>query len=271
MGVSGQYHAPAALYPREKDPRYPLYRRLGLEALSIHHSLVILSFDDFVWVPKKASLNKLQIFKIISRFDALEVYFHICPSLTLLSANLHRLHDVTNFLNMGKSRKHRVTQKAMCTCVNTAQPTEERQLQGQSRDKWRTSARTVETLTRAKGLLNHPVASLTTRMPSSWSWGWILEFLCKMFRFMYEMWTWYQQPHVSNQQKPRAGHALGSYTSLVSKVGCTWGARGAQRDSENRFIDKYIYWKCVIKKHIQYYSVTTTIEKTSVLARHVST
>jgi hypothetical protein len=29
MGVSGQRHAPAALYPREKDPRYPLVRRLG--------------------------------------------------------------------------------------------------------------------------------------------------------------------------------------------------------------------------------------------------
>jgi hypothetical protein len=28
-GVSGQRHGPAALYPREKDPRYPLYRRLG--------------------------------------------------------------------------------------------------------------------------------------------------------------------------------------------------------------------------------------------------
>jgi hypothetical protein len=29
MEVSGQRHAPAALYPQEKDPRYPLYRRLG--------------------------------------------------------------------------------------------------------------------------------------------------------------------------------------------------------------------------------------------------
>jgi hypothetical protein len=29
MGVSGQHHAPVALYPRGKDPRYPLYRRLG--------------------------------------------------------------------------------------------------------------------------------------------------------------------------------------------------------------------------------------------------
>jgi hypothetical protein len=29
MGMSGQRHAPAALYPRGKDPRYPLYRRLG--------------------------------------------------------------------------------------------------------------------------------------------------------------------------------------------------------------------------------------------------
>jgi hypothetical protein len=27
MGVSGQRHASAALYPRGKDPRYPLYRR----------------------------------------------------------------------------------------------------------------------------------------------------------------------------------------------------------------------------------------------------
>jgi hypothetical protein len=29
IGVSGQHHAPAALYPRGKDPRYPLDRRLG--------------------------------------------------------------------------------------------------------------------------------------------------------------------------------------------------------------------------------------------------
>jgi hypothetical protein len=29
MGVSGQRHAPEALYPRGKDPWYPLYRRLG--------------------------------------------------------------------------------------------------------------------------------------------------------------------------------------------------------------------------------------------------
>jgi hypothetical protein len=29
MGVSGQHHAPAALYPRGKDPRHPLDRRLG--------------------------------------------------------------------------------------------------------------------------------------------------------------------------------------------------------------------------------------------------
>jgi hypothetical protein len=29
MGVSGQRHAPAALYPRGKDRRYPLDRRLG--------------------------------------------------------------------------------------------------------------------------------------------------------------------------------------------------------------------------------------------------
>jgi hypothetical protein len=29
MGVSGQRHVPAALYPRGNDPRYPLYRRLG--------------------------------------------------------------------------------------------------------------------------------------------------------------------------------------------------------------------------------------------------
>jgi hypothetical protein len=29
MVVSGQRHAPAALYPRRKGPRYPLDRRLG--------------------------------------------------------------------------------------------------------------------------------------------------------------------------------------------------------------------------------------------------
>jgi hypothetical protein len=29
MGVSGQRQAPPELYPQEKGPRYPLYRRLG--------------------------------------------------------------------------------------------------------------------------------------------------------------------------------------------------------------------------------------------------
>jgi hypothetical protein len=29
MGLSGQRHAPAALYPRGKDPGYPLDRMLG--------------------------------------------------------------------------------------------------------------------------------------------------------------------------------------------------------------------------------------------------
>jgi hypothetical protein len=29
MRVSGQHHTPTALYPRGKEPRYPLYRRLG--------------------------------------------------------------------------------------------------------------------------------------------------------------------------------------------------------------------------------------------------
>jgi hypothetical protein len=39
MGVSGQHHAPAALYPRGKDPRYPLCGgwvgpRAGLETVA---------------------------------------------------------------------------------------------------------------------------------------------------------------------------------------------------------------------------------------------
>jgi hypothetical protein len=37
MGVSGQCHAPAVLYPRGKDPWYPLDRRLdGLQSRSGH-------------------------------------------------------------------------------------------------------------------------------------------------------------------------------------------------------------------------------------------
>jgi hypothetical protein len=37
VGVSGQRHAPAALYPRRKDPRYPLDRRLdGPQSRSGH-------------------------------------------------------------------------------------------------------------------------------------------------------------------------------------------------------------------------------------------
>jgi hypothetical protein len=31
MGMSGQRHAPAAFYPRGKDPRYPLERRLHID------------------------------------------------------------------------------------------------------------------------------------------------------------------------------------------------------------------------------------------------
>jgi hypothetical protein len=37
MGMSGQRHVPAALYPQGKDPRYPLYRRLvGPQSRSGH-------------------------------------------------------------------------------------------------------------------------------------------------------------------------------------------------------------------------------------------
>jgi hypothetical protein len=37
MGVNGQRHAPAALYRRGKDPRYPLNKRLGgLQSWSGH-------------------------------------------------------------------------------------------------------------------------------------------------------------------------------------------------------------------------------------------
>jgi hypothetical protein len=39
-GMSGQRQASAALYPREKDPRYPLDRRLGgPQSRSEHRSL----------------------------------------------------------------------------------------------------------------------------------------------------------------------------------------------------------------------------------------
>jgi hypothetical protein len=40
MGVSGQRHVPAALYPRRKDPLYPLDRRLdGPQSRSGHRGL----------------------------------------------------------------------------------------------------------------------------------------------------------------------------------------------------------------------------------------
>jgi hypothetical protein len=40
--ASGQRHAPAALYPREKDPRYPLDRRLGGPQSRSGHSLILV-------------------------------------------------------------------------------------------------------------------------------------------------------------------------------------------------------------------------------------
>jgi hypothetical protein len=44
MGVSGQHHVLAALYPRGKDPRYPLYRRLGGPQSRSGHRLEVKSF-----------------------------------------------------------------------------------------------------------------------------------------------------------------------------------------------------------------------------------
>jgi hypothetical protein len=47
MGVSDQRHAPAALYPLRKDPRYPLYRRLGGHSnvnRSVQVSILVLSY-----------------------------------------------------------------------------------------------------------------------------------------------------------------------------------------------------------------------------------
>jgi hypothetical protein len=39
MGVSGQRHAPAELYPKGKDPRYLLDRRLGVPQSRSGHKL----------------------------------------------------------------------------------------------------------------------------------------------------------------------------------------------------------------------------------------
>jgi hypothetical protein len=39
-GMSGQRHAPAALYPQGMDPRYPLYRRLGGNSVTVNSSRI---------------------------------------------------------------------------------------------------------------------------------------------------------------------------------------------------------------------------------------
>jgi hypothetical protein len=44
MGVSGQSHTTAAIYPREKDPRYPLDKRLGGPQSRTGHRLEETSF-----------------------------------------------------------------------------------------------------------------------------------------------------------------------------------------------------------------------------------
>jgi hypothetical protein len=51
MGVSAPSHALAAIYPRGKDPRYPLYRRLGVHQIRFNISdkgLIAGKVDDFV-------------------------------------------------------------------------------------------------------------------------------------------------------------------------------------------------------------------------------
>jgi hypothetical protein len=61
MVVSGQCHAPAALYPRAKDPRYALYRRLGgPESCSEHKRLEEKSFASArEWTPVVQSVVRV--------------------------------------------------------------------------------------------------------------------------------------------------------------------------------------------------------------------
>jgi hypothetical protein len=59
MGVSGQRHAPAALYPRGKDPRYPLDGRLGgPQSRSGHRGYrknPFASAGDQTWIARSSS------------------------------------------------------------------------------------------------------------------------------------------------------------------------------------------------------------------------
>jgi hypothetical protein len=55
MGVSGQFYAPAALYPLEKDPLYPLYRRLE----TLHTVQYLCDCYDMGFSPLKTNLVQI--------------------------------------------------------------------------------------------------------------------------------------------------------------------------------------------------------------------
>jgi hypothetical protein len=70
MGVSGQHHAPAVLYPRGKDLRYPLYRRLKYAVQKQERtSTPKLRFE----IPTAASM-KMAVFWVVAPCSLVEVY-----------------------------------------------------------------------------------------------------------------------------------------------------------------------------------------------------
>jgi sulfatase maturation enzyme AslB (radical SAM superfamily) len=95
MVVSGQRHAPAALYPRGNDPRYPLYRRMGGPQSRSGHSLVIgrVNFSGgFALQPQDVPLDLDNSGSIPGRVVNFSLRYHvqtissICPfSLTAIT------------------------------------------------------------------------------------------------------------------------------------------------------------------------------------------
>jgi hypothetical protein len=64
MGVSGQLHAPAALYPRGKDPRYPLDRRLFGPQRSLFKRIEILALPcEYIFSLMNFIVNNQEHFK----------------------------------------------------------------------------------------------------------------------------------------------------------------------------------------------------------------
>jgi hypothetical protein len=84
-GVSGQRHAPAAIYPRGKDSRYPLYRRLGGPQSRSGYSWNAL----FIISSLSVKLDQIT-FHRLSTVNLQSDSLSGCPEITLYHAIIYR-------------------------------------------------------------------------------------------------------------------------------------------------------------------------------------